>query len=286
MGRIAESFASLVRRTKEPAARPHRRKRGPELDLVSLPSEASLLREGHSPLHARYIVAQHLATVFAEYAIEFPPFAPFREAAEDAEDEYLPSGPPMSPVTASFFTTWLLCDLRFGADAETLADCVLPVAHEFPIAPDRVEALRRLAATRMGVYLHEGWVGDGRFVRLRELVTRDVVTCEVPSGRLGEAGELWYVRVCPPLPEAGPHHLVFTTPYVLRSSRPDWAAYLRRSLVPMPGADDRARLHALLKYGPSPRAWPEFVMRGYHDHEPGAIHLAGIPDVPGSLPHA
>jgi hypothetical protein len=39
-----------------------------------------------------------------------------------AEEEYMPSGPPMSPLTASFFTTWAFYDLRFDG-TDSLASC-------------------------------------------------------------------------------------------------------------------------------------------------------------------
>lgn len=109
----------------------------------------------------------------------------------------------------------------------------------------------------------------------------------MPAGRRGERGELWYARVCPPLPGVASHHLVLTTPYVLlEASHADWTSFLRRSLLDAPGADDHARLHRFMQSGRTPHAWHEFVMRGYHGHTRDAVFLAGIPDVPGSLPHA
>jgi hypothetical protein len=287
MGLIAETLATRIAEVEARSERSRRRRRDPRFDLASVPDASELVDQGLSPLHARYAAAQHLAAAFAEYAAEFPILASFRDAALAAEEDYLPSGPPMSPLTMSYFTTWMLFDLRFGPEAETLADCLLRVVQEFSVEPDLVEALRRLASSRMGVFVHEGRGDDGRLVRLRELVTQDLVVCEVPAGRRGEAGELWYVRVCPPLAGVASHHLVFTTPYVLvETLRADWTAYLHRALLDVPGGDDQARLHELMKFGRTPRAWPEFVLRAYHHHVGDAVFLAGIPDVPGSLPHA
>jgi hypothetical protein len=286
MGLIAETLATRIAESGARSDRSRRRRRDPVFDLASAPGATEFVRQGLSPLHARYAAAQHIAAAFAEYAIEFPVLASFLDAAQAAEADYLPSGPPMSPLTTSYFTTWMLFDLRFGPDAETLSDCLLRVVPGFSVEPDLVEALGRLASSRMGVFVHEGHEDDG-LVRLRELVTHDLVLCEVPAGRRGEAGELWFARVCPPLTGIAARHLVLTTPYVLvESSRADWSAYLHRALRDMPGGDERARLHELLKFGRTPRAWPEFVMNAYHHHQRDAVFLAGIPDVPGSLPHA
>jgi hypothetical protein len=44
-------------------------------------------------------------------------------AVTKAEDEYMPSGPPMSPLTGSYFWMWALCDLRIGRSVDTVASC-------------------------------------------------------------------------------------------------------------------------------------------------------------------
>jgi hypothetical protein len=51
--------------------------------------------------------------------------------------------------------------------------------------------------TRMGIYEHVG-IKDGQ-VELRELLADTVFDCHVPAGYLGKKGELWCVRLCPPI---------------------------------------------------------------------------------------
>ena len=51
--------------------------------------------------------------------------------AGDAEDECMPSGPPMSPLTVSYFTMWALFDVRFGSSRETMGCCIVRIAPEF-----------------------------------------------------------------------------------------------------------------------------------------------------------
>ncbi len=141
----------------------------------------------------------------------------------------------------------------------------------------------------MGIYEHVG--SEGGRCRLRELITDDDFTCFVTSGYRGRPGELWYVRLCPPLPSLGDYHIAKTTPYVLLgATKADWTAYLKRSLPP--AADARKALHELLKFGKAARSrdpaesWSEFVFEAYVNYQTEAVFLTGLPDVKGSLPHA
>lgn len=137
----------------------------------------------------------------------------------------------------------------------------------------------------MGVYEHGGTQG-GR-IRLRELVTGKDFDTLCTSGYAGKPGELWYVRLCPPILDLVEYHVTFTTPYILtQASESDWTAYLNRAMLQLKVEDGDQRLHELLKYGLSVHHWNEFVFQAYHHHQYDAIFLAGLPDVKGSLPHA
>ena len=83
------------------------------------------------------------------------------------------------------------------------------------------------------------------------------------------------------------YHVAFTTPYVLTGfGKADWTAYLSKSLIGLTAPEKRRRLREFLKYGREPDSWNEFIFKAYHHHRPDAIFLTGLPDVPGSLPHA
>ena len=69
------------------------------------------------------------------------------------------------------------------------------------LGPDVIEAIRLMSETRMGVYEHAGAKG-GRCL-LQELITDDEFECYVPAGYPGVAGELWFVRLCPPIEPGG-----------------------------------------------------------------------------------
>lgn len=243
-------------------------------------------RRGESldPLHAVYVAVQNFSSVFAERVSVLTEFDPYYRVVLDAEETYMPGGPPMSPVTGSYFTTWAFYDLRFGPDRETIGTCLLDAGERLGLRPDEAEAVRLMSETRMGIYEHAGLKG-GRCL-LRELITDDECECYSPAGYLGRAGELWFVRLCPPIDPAD-YHVALTTPYLLMGfGKADWTAYLSKSLIGLTAPEKRRRLHELLKYGREPSFWSEFIFKAYLNHRPDAIFLTGLPDVPGSMPHA
>jgi len=247
---------------------PPRKSRGDELD----------------PLHEVYTAVQNVSSIFAERISGFPEFKPYYQLVAKAEDEYLPSCPPMSPLTRSYFTTWAFFDVRFGPDLETMGTCLLDVGELLGLEPGAVEVIRSFSKSRMGIYEHVGTKG-GRCM-LRELITEDEFECHIPAGYAGRKGELWFVRLCPPIPPAD-YHVAFTTPYLLLGfGKSDWTADLSKSLIGLTAPEKRRRLHELLKYGREPNQWNEFIFLAYHDYQFDAIFLTGLPDVRGSLPHA
>jgi hypothetical protein len=75
----------------------------------------------------------------------------YAKLAGDAEEEYMPSGPPMSPLTVSFFTCWAFYDLRFGKDGDTIGKCQIDANDLFLMNPDQLDALHKLSESRMGI---------------------------------------------------------------------------------------------------------------------------------------
>src|SRR5436190_5639512 len=151
-----------------------------------VPGVGELIRQGFDPVHAAYIFVQNVTSLFAEWVSRLPEMKKFAEIVAESEDEYMPSGPPMSPLTASFFTTWAFYDLRFDG-TDTLASCLIEANDVVCLNPDQLDALKKLADSRMGVYEHVGM--DGPHVRLRELVTDAEFTCHSASGYRGRTGE-------------------------------------------------------------------------------------------------
>jgi len=123
-----------------------------------------------------------------------------------------------------------------------------------------------------------------RFTLLSSTITEEQVECHVPTGYHGRPGELWYGRILPPISPVN-YHVFLTTPYVLLNfGKEDWTAYLNKSLLDLK-MPEAMRLAHFLKYGREPNQWNKLIFQAYHHHEWDAIFLAGLPDVPGSLPH-
>lgn len=246
---------------------------------------AMLIKDGFDPIHAVYAYMQQISSFFAEGVSQLPEMKAYAKIAAKAEDEYMPSAPPLSPLTTSFFTTWAFYDLQFGRDGDTIAQCQIDANDVIWLNPDQLRALKNMSNSRMGIYEHVGT--EGPHVRLRELIIEDEFTCHSTSGYTGRKGELWFVRLLPPLePELATYHIVFTTPYILMASKADWLTFLRRTMLQCKAQNDRDSLHLLMKFGSETNYWNEFVFKAYHHHQPNAIFLAGIPDVKDTLPHA
>jgi len=237
------------------------------------------------PAHALYVYAQNQTSLLAEQLTGLPELGPLTRLIGKAEDEYMPSGPPMSPLTPSFFTCWALFDACVGLGRETIRTTTMAVGSAFGMDGELVRVIGLMQDSRTAVYAHEG--ADGARIVLRELVTGRMCRAISPSGYQGRAGELWYARVLPP-PVAGlKEQVVFTTPYVLvEPGEPDWIAYFDRTL---PLATPEERLSAYerhVKWGPARDHWTEFVFEAYVGHRPGVIFLKGLPDLPESRPHS
>jgi hypothetical protein len=184
-----------------------------------------------------------------------PEMNSWAKVVEQAEEEYMPSGPPMSPLTTIFFTTQAFYDLKIGNGRETLTTCLIDSSDVVMMNPCQLGAMKILSGSRMWIYEHVGM--EGPHVRLWELISDDEVVSLSTSAYQGRKGELWYLRFLPPLePELAAYHIVFTTPYILiQSSSDDWTQFLKRSLVKVPARNQRESLYALLRHGLGLHHW-------------------------------
>ena len=243
----------------------------------------------HDPCHGIYVLAQNVASLLCEAMSTMREAKGFVRIVGAAEDEYMPSGPPISPLTGSYFTMWAFFDVRFGGGGETMGSCILRIAPAFDYPAWLTDTIEKMQRSRMGFFVHCG--SEGEAVLLREVGMRDVVSCAVPNGYAGRVGQIWFARVLPPPHPLCRHHVVFTKPYVIR----DWpesafADYLERELARMktrkrPSRTDDLRGH-LMKFGTEPNHWNEYVFCAYTGHRREAIFLTGVPDIRESLPHA
>ena len=244
-----------------------------------------LVETGYDPLHAVYVSAQNLTSLFAEVISDLPELEEYYNIVGSAEDEYLPDGPPFSPLTRSYFTTWAFFDVQFGQDRETIGICLLNSNKYLKIRPEMIEVIRQMQNSRMGIYEHYGVFASK--VILRELVTQEEFYCHVPSGYLGKKCQLWFVRILPSIHHLVDYSVVFTTPYVfINATKMDWLAFLYRTLPKVKASDKKEALYMLMKYGMEHNYWNEYILQAYYNSLHNVIFLAGFPDIKESRPHA
>ena len=248
------------------------------------------------PVHGVYTYGQNKLSVFVEQLAQLPALSQLTNAYADAEEKYMPSGPPMSPLTKSYFICWGFFDLCAGAKKETFGSVTIDLCKFFGVDTGLIGVFEKMQNSRMGFYVHEG--SSDKCVFLRELITNREIETVVPSGYRGTQGEIWFARVMPPPFETGQfgYSVVLTTPYVvgelqdkshfLRGSEKGWLEYFERNLKKTGRGDKASAYEFLLKYGLDRTYWNEYVFLAYVNHQQDMILLAGFPDTPASLPHS
>ncbi len=253
-------------------------------------------QEDLDPLHGLFVFAQHHLSVMVEMLAMLPELRKLTDALAAAEEEYLPSGPPMSPLTHSYFLCWSTLDLTAGPKQESFATVALDLYRQFGMEPEFLQLISAVEGTRMGLYVHEG--SRGERIQLRELVTglRHEVIC--PAGYTGHKDEVWLVRLLHwPFASPGPgYSVVLNTPYVIvpigtkdpaapkLGAAADWMGYFSRTLPRGSREEQEAAYVNLMKYGPSKNYWNEYIFLAYVNYQQDMVLLSGIPDRRESLP--
>ena len=154
--------------------------------------------------------------------------APFADIISKAEDLYMPSAPPMSPLTTSYFTCWAFFDACAGPANETIGTTILEVGSAFGMHAELLRLIRLMQDSRMGFYIHRG--KEGNVTVLEDLVTGAVYRAIVPAGYSGKKKRN-LVRPCASAANPWrPGNVVFTTPYIV--VHPDLADWCDTSAVP------------------------------------------------------
>ncbi|BBO85024.1 hypothetical protein DSCO28_55900 [Desulfosarcina ovata subsp. sediminis] len=247
------------------------------------------------PLHAVYVYAKNKMSVMAEQISELPSLSKLVNAYANAQDLYMPSGPPTSPLTHSYFILWGFLDLCVGIKKETFGTIIIDVCKELKVEQNLITVFEYMQNSRMGFYVHNGF--SDKFTNLRELITDKEIKVVVPAGYIGQPGEIILARIMPePFPELGlGYSVLMTTPYIILEMQDDrlisanekkWLSYFERSQEKTKIKDKVESYEILMKYGLNRHYWNEYIFEGYVNHKKELIMLAGFPDIASSRPHS
>ena len=239
----------------------------------------------HDPLHAIYLLAQNQLSVLMEEVSALPMLDKLTKMLIKAGNKYVPNDLIIPPITKTFYSGWSNFDFIFNEkDKETLSTIAIDL-YQF-ISNDKVmiEFYENMQKSYMGIYRVERVFE--RFVFLTELITEKEIKAIVPSGHIGEKGEIWYVRIFPsPVTiKQFDYSMVYNTPYVLgknkASTENEWLNFFDRNL-PKPKIQNRIEAYEyLMKYGLSRNYWIDFIQASYRPvFRNEVIFLEGVPDI-------
>ncbi len=116
-------------------------------------------------------------------AIPEPALSRFFNTIEAADDAYVLSRPPMSPLTKNYFNCWLLFDITAGLNKETLTTIIIDLTNQVGIHKAMIEVMQTMQDSRMGIYEFMG--RQGNKILLRELTGNEVIASICPASYRG-----------------------------------------------------------------------------------------------------
>ena len=250
-------------------------------ELAEMAKEAADEVAGVSSLYAYYLQTHIGLSGVMQSVGTTPEMKAWRQRAIELEEEYMPGGPPMSPITDSYWESWLHYDMTVGPAHETLGGISLRVLRQLNPAHPALDAFAALNESRLGLYAVRGHERGEPVLEDLGSGWRGVV--EVPSGRRGNSGAVWLTRLMPD-PRDPSRAVSWTTPYeIVSPGEAELRRYLDRALPKGPRPE---AYHRHMKRGPSPCYWHEYVFEGYAGHESSVVFLEGVPDKPETRPHS
>ena len=240
-----------------------------------------VLDEGLDPVFAAYVELQYRVSLLVESLLAFPETSRHRAWLERNDEDYMPSQPPHSSVTGTFFQNLGWFDVGFGIDKESLGDMVLGIARSLKYPQLLQDHLADLVDGHTGIYRQTGLAGD--YVLLQDLITGAQYRVLSINPYEGFVDALWFVRLVPDRFFGADRHLTITTPYILTAGVAPWMAYFQRRQIV-----DEDAYRRLMKPGPNREFWLEFIHQAYAgtNNDGASINLAGVPDLAASRPHA
>ena len=255
-----------------------------DLDLARSVSDGTTpnMKQGDPNFHA-YAATLNVAGTFATQALDLLELTAFNNKLADLQESYMPGYPPLSPVTTSLFQAWMILDGTDSATSLSIGQLFADYAATDNSMADLREALDVLNASYCSFY-EVTHVGEN-WIKMWDIPGRKEIFGWNSSGYSGQVGEVWYVRVLPPILSQSDCWVTLNTPYVFRKGgRRPWEEFFERVMKLADGSNSVPQNY--LKYGKFLGYWLEFVFQAYCSHNDNAIFVAGFPDKPDSLPHS
>ncbi len=259
------------------------------------------------PSHTQHFLAHyHVVTRCSMTLLGAPDFARLERLHGAWEEEYMPGGPPMSPVYDSYLIQHLLAEVPVGIANETPYSVLTRMLARDPQRRAFHELAACLAASHLDLY--QVHAAKGLNAELENARTGERFEAHL-TGAFLRSGDRVLARVM----KFGDHSYICDSPYLLDAPINDWIAYLERATSPTEAAakpepsaskskltsKQKAKLKAKqraaspaqdvvrhLKFGESERFWLDYVMDAYLGERNGIVYLAGVPDRPELLPHS
>ncbi len=228
-----------------------------------------------------YAAVFNISTEFGEQMLNnIPDLDAFNNRVVDAQEEYMPSYPPMSSVTNSFFSAWLFLDAPVS-DRLTLGTLYSRYIHEKKVMQYARQAMENLNNSHAGFYQVSGTDGERLFlwdiVGTREIEVRTTAKYQ-PS-----VDEVWYTRLLPSLRGEDCPHITFSTPLIFRNTgRKQWEEFFARRSAASGG--DPQWAYRYLKRGEFFAYWLEFVLQTYAGYTDQVVFAEGVPDMAHTRP--
>lgn len=185
---------------------------------------------------------------------------------------------PSSTVSRSYHNFWSFFDALVAHSQETLATIVRETAQSDE-ADDAIQLLNVGIDSRMSFYIHRGY--DEKGIKLEEIGNPQPIYVNSPAPYDGEVGEVWFVRVLPPL-EDSVRHTIVTTPYIFKQNHREACEELIQKAGSIDGKWNVADVTSFMKYGPTPSYWLDYLQSvpSLIDHNAGVIYLKEPPLFP------
>jgi hypothetical protein len=274
-------------------------------DQALRPGEAAL-PDDIAPFFGHYCVVTRAAVQL----LDAPPFDGLARLHDEIEDEYMPGGPPQSPVYDSFAMQFVLSAVPQGIGNETPYSVLARLLLGDPSRARLRSMAQSLADARLELCRVKSASGHAAEV---ELVRSDSALRVGLTGPFLQAGDFGLMRVL----HFDGRSFIADSPYLLKASEEDWREHLARVVAGQPGPSpasaprkpsklsskeqarrrqkDKARagrnepeevIKRYLQFGSSPRFWFDYIMDAYAGERRGIVFLAGVPDRPELLPYS